>query len=153
MTISVLHYYCMKAEFLPPELPSLGIYVRPGELAKHVNPDHWDIVGAIRAGLSSAPNERGSSVQRSIRLDGANWPTNGWLSAACPSRRTPSGVVNRRACCAENRSHHRCTNNKKTAPVGLGAADSRGAGKSVAAIARQTHRLVSRIGQRLLLTR
>jgi hypothetical protein len=45
MTVSVLHYYRMKAEFLPLELPSLGIYVRPGELAEHVKPNHWDIVG------------------------------------------------------------------------------------------------------------
>lgn len=36
MAVNVLHYYRMKAEFLPPELPSLGIYVRPGELAEHV---------------------------------------------------------------------------------------------------------------------
>jgi len=45
MTVSVLHYYRMKGEYLPPELPSLGIYVRPGELAVHVNPDHWEVVG------------------------------------------------------------------------------------------------------------
>jgi hypothetical protein len=45
MTVTVLHYYRMKADFLPPELSSLGIYVRLGELAEHVNPDHWTIVG------------------------------------------------------------------------------------------------------------
>jgi len=45
MTVHVLHYYRMKAEFLPRELPLLGIYVRPGELAEYVNPDNWELVG------------------------------------------------------------------------------------------------------------
>jgi hypothetical protein len=45
MAVSVLHYFKLKPNFLPDGVPSLGIYVRPAELADHMNPDQWELVG------------------------------------------------------------------------------------------------------------
>jgi len=45
MSVAVLDYYHRKPEFLPSDLEDMAIYVRPGELAKHANPDEWELVG------------------------------------------------------------------------------------------------------------
>ncbi len=45
MSVPVLDYFQLKPEFLPPDLRSMGVYVRPGELSLHGDMDQWELVG------------------------------------------------------------------------------------------------------------
>ncbi len=46
MTLTVLDYYKIKPEYLPPDTEWLSIYVRPGELESHVEmAECWELVG------------------------------------------------------------------------------------------------------------
>ena len=45
VTVAVLDCFEMKPEYMPAELQSRRVYVRPGELPLYANPGHWDLLG------------------------------------------------------------------------------------------------------------
>ena len=46
MAVSVLDYYRLKPEFVPPEFQMVGVYVRPNELPNcAADATHWELVG------------------------------------------------------------------------------------------------------------
>lgn len=74
MTIRVLDYFKIKPEFLPPNLASLSVYVRPGELELYANREQWDHVArAFHPTTSQAAEvERRGYCLRSLP-SGCDW--------------------------------------------------------------------------------
>jgi hypothetical protein len=77
MTFKVLECFQIKPEFMPPELQSLWLYVRPGELSEHTNPDQWEFIGRTLhpSRLQIADVERQGYCERKLRaeVDVAKW--------------------------------------------------------------------------------
>jgi len=70
MSVRVLDYYRIKAEFMPAGFQRYGLYVRPGELDQHADPAQWDFVGRTfhPNRLQAADIERQGYCERKIRV-------------------------------------------------------------------------------------
>jgi hypothetical protein len=77
MTINALECYRIKPAFMLSDLQSHWIYVRPGELSEHTNPDQWEFVGRTfhPNRLQTADVERQGYCERKlgVGIDVAKW--------------------------------------------------------------------------------